>query len=101
MEENCFLYMYAWPIGIDDKEKYKEYNDKMTQVTLRRSISHIGVLQIAIIVLTVITALVHLQKGLSMVGGGGGGARPSGPPPGARPGGGGGGGGSSIMSMLP
>lgn len=77
----------------------------MTQVTLRRSISHIGVLQIAIIVLTVITALVHFQKGIAMFGmmgghpGGAGGARPGGagaPPSGPPPGGG-----FSIMSMLP
>lgn len=75
----------------------------MTQVTLRRSISHIGVLQIAIIVLTVITALVHFQKGIAMFGmmgghpgGAGGGPRSGGPRPGGPPGGG-----SSIMSMLP
>jgi hypothetical protein len=76
----------------------------MTQVTLRRSISHIGVLQIAIIVLTVITALVHFQKGISMLGmiggghpgGAGGGPRSGGPRPGGPPGGG-----PSIMSMLP
>ncbi len=74
----------------------------MSQVTLRRSISHIGLLQIAIIVLTIVTALIHLQKGLGM---GSFAPHSGGPPPGghfggARPGGSGGGG-PSIMSMLP
>jgi len=37
----------------------------MSQITSHRAISRIGLLQIAIIVLAVITALIHLQKGLS------------------------------------
>ena len=35
----------------------------MSQVTLRRTISHLGPLQIAIILLAVVTALVHLDRG--------------------------------------
>jgi hypothetical protein len=72
----------------------------MSQVTGRRFISHIGLLQIAIILLAVITGLIHLQKGISMA--------TFTPPAGAHPGGhfdpqpgGRAGGGSSIMSMLP
>lgn len=36
----------------------------MSQVTLRRTISHIGPLQIAIIILAVVTGLVHLNLGI-------------------------------------
>ena len=38
----------------------------MSQVTLRRTISHLGPLQIAIIILAVVTGLVHLYRGLMM-----------------------------------
>src|SRR5258708_12573467 len=38
----------------------------MSQVTLRRTISHLGPLQIAIILLAVVTGLVHLYRGLMM-----------------------------------
>ncbi|GAC1388546.1 MAG: hypothetical protein NVSMB49_01020 [Ktedonobacteraceae bacterium] len=71
----------------------------MSQVVVRRSISHIGLLQIAIIVLTIITALVHLQKGIAMLS-----STPSagahhggqlGPPPGGTKGG------PSILSLIP
>ena len=69
----------------------------MSQATSRR-FSAIGTLQIVIIVLVVITALIHLQRGIGFLGGGPpGGARPAGqagPPPG-------GGGGFNIMAMLP
>ena len=37
---------------------------EMSQVTLRRTISHLGPLQIAIILLAVVTGLVHLYRGL-------------------------------------
>src|SRR5215212_6557425 len=68
----------------------------MSQATSRR-FSAIGTLQIVIIVLAVITALIHLQRGIGFLGGPPGGARPAGqagPPPG-------GGGGFNIMAMLP
>ncbi|HKF96460.1 MAG TPA: hypothetical protein VKB96_18085 [Gammaproteobacteria bacterium] len=71
----------------------------MSQATSRR-FSAIGTLQIVIIVLAVITALVHLQRGIGFLGGGPpGGARPAGqagPPPGGS-----GQGGFNIMAMLP
>ena len=60
----------------------------MSQVSLRHTISRIGPLQIAILVLAVITALVHLNRGITTSAmmahpfphpGG----RPGGPPPGA------------------
>ena len=74
----------------------------MSQATSRR-FSAIGTLQIVIIVLVVITALVHLQRGIGFLGGGPpGGARPAGqagPPPGGG-GGPGGAGGFNIMSVL-
>lgn len=38
----------------------------MSQVTLRRTISYLGPLQIAIILLAVVTGLVHLYRGLMM-----------------------------------
>jgi len=70
----------------------------MSHATSRR-FSAIGALQIVIIVLVVITALIHLQRGIGFMGGGPpGGARPAGqagPPPG------GGQGGFNIMSLLP
>jgi hypothetical protein len=81
----------------------------MSQATVRRSISRIGLLQIAIIILTVLTAIVHLQKGLTMLGGGappaglhagpgGIGGRHGGGFGGGRPGGGGG---PSLLALLP
>ncbi len=36
----------------------------MSQITLRRTISHIGPMQVAIIILAVVTALVHLDRGI-------------------------------------
>ncbi len=59
----------------------------MSQGTLRRTIFHIGVLQIAIIILAVITALVHLDRGLMMsffAPGGHLNGHPGGPPPGGH-----------------
>jgi hypothetical protein len=60
----------------------------MSQMTLRRAISYIGPLQIAILVLAVATALVHLDRGITTsammahplphTG-----VRPAGPPPGS------------------
>jgi hypothetical protein len=60
----------------------------MSQLTLRHTISRIGPLQIAILALAIITALVHLDRGIttsammthSFPHAGG---RPGGPPPGA------------------
>ena len=81
----------------------------MSQVQSRRLGRTIGTLQIAIIVLVVITALVHLQRGIGMSFGGFGGG-PGGPPGGGQgrpPGGGPGGppggapGGFGIMQALP
>lgn len=78
----------------------------MSQATLRRTISRIGPLQIAIIVLAVVTALVHLDRGLSMTllaphfAG-----HPAGPPPGgghfAGRRGGGRPGGPGLLALLP
>ena len=69
----------------------------MEQRQSRRFVWGLGALQIAIIVLTVITAFIHLQRGLGMgmmagppPGGfpaGAPGAGPGGPPPGGAPGG--------------
>ncbi len=83
----------------------------MSQGTLRRTISHIGLLQIAIIILAVITALVHLDRGLMMSllapGGPPGGhfsGPPGGPSGGPPPGGhfaGPPGGGFPLLSLLP
>ncbi len=70
----------------------------MSQATSRRSMGTIGILQIAIIVLVVITALIHLQRGISMGASGFGGGAP-GPHPGFR--GHPGGGGMAILQMLP
>jgi len=73
----------------------------MSQVTLRGKVSHIGPLQISIIVLAVVTGLVHLYRGLTImlrVGGAAGrrsgslAGRSGGPPPGGGP---------SIMALLP
>ena|SRR3989442_6316536 len=67
----------------------------MSQATLRRTISHIGPLQIAIILLAVVTALVHLYRSITM-------SMFAGPPGGNR-----GGhfpphpGGPSILMLLP
>jgi hypothetical protein len=71
----------------------------MAQATSRRLWGTIGPLQIAIIVLVLITALIHLQRGIGMSAGGppgggpppGGGGGPAGPPPG----------GFNIMQALP
>lgn len=75
----------------------------MSQVSLRRTISHIGPLQIAIIVLAVITALVHLDRSLTtgLLSGGHAGGPPPGSHAGGPPGGGGPRGGPSLLSALP
>jgi hypothetical protein len=73
-----------------------------SQATQRRLIGDIGALRIAIIVLVVITALVHLQRGIGMSFGGppgGGQGRPPAGAQGAPPGGGQGG--FNIMQALP
>ncbi|MBV8822451.1 MAG: hypothetical protein JO123_06640 [Ktedonobacteraceae bacterium] len=67
----------------------------MSQLADHRSISRIGPLHIAIIVLAVITAFIHLQKGIALVTSSPP-ARHSGPPPGSHAGGG-----PSILSLLP
>jgi hypothetical protein len=76
----------------------------MSQVALRRTFSNLGRLQIAIILLAVATALVHLDRGImtsllvshpSGLPAGHGGVRPSGPPPGHLPIG------VSILMLLP
>jgi hypothetical protein len=72
------------------------------QATTQRERNGLGLLQIAIIVLVVITAFVHLQRGMGMLFGGPpagarpgvAGAGPAGPPPGA-------GGGFNLMQALP
>ncbi len=76
----------------------------MSQVSLRRTISHIGPLQIAIIVLAVITALVHLDRSITtglLSGGHAGGPPAGGHAGGPPPGGGGPRGGPSLLSALP
>jgi hypothetical protein len=73
----------------------------MTQATAQRLRGGIGALQIAIIVLAIITALIHLQRGIGMSFGGPPGGQ-GGPPPGGQ--GGpppGGGSGFNIMQLLP
>jgi hypothetical protein len=71
----------------------------MNQAKSRRFFGTIGPLQIAIIILVVFTALVHLQRGIGMSAGGpprrigAPGGAPGGPPRG--------GGGFNIMRMLP
>jgi hypothetical protein len=81
----------------------EEMLTEMSQITLRRTISHIGPLQIAIIVLAVITALVHLDRSLTtglLSGGHAGGPLP-GSHAGGPPRGGGPRGGPSLLSALP
>lgn len=75
----------------------------MSQVSLRRTISHIGPLQIVIIVLAVITALVHLDRSImtGLLSGGHAGGPPPGSHAGGPPRGGGPRGGSSLLSALP
>lgn len=81
----------------------------MAQAQTRRLWGSIGPLQLAILVLVLITALVHLQRGIGMsVFMFGGGPRGGFPPggaggrfPGGAPGGFPGGGGFNIMRMLP
>jgi hypothetical protein len=74
----------------------------MNQAASTRRFSAIGTLQIVIIVLVVITALIHLQRGIGFLGGGPpGGARPGGGQGGPPPGGGGRQGGFNIMALLP
>lgn len=95
---------------------YKGDPKRMSQGVLRRARSAIGPLQIAIIILVVVTALIHLQRGLPMLmGNGGGGGPQGGSPPGGgnfprgdgnfpRGGGGppgGGGGAAALLSILP
>jgi hypothetical protein len=74
----------------------------MSQVTSQRLSRTMGTLQIAIVVLVVITALVHLQRGIGMSAGGFGGGPPGGAP-GRPPGGppGGAPGGFNIFQLLP
>ena len=81
----------------------KEMLTEMSQITLRRTISHIGPLQIAIIVLAVITALVHLDRSLTtgLLSGGHAGGPPPGSHAGGPPRGGGPRGGPSLLSALP
>jgi hypothetical protein len=77
-----------------DKEVHR-----MSQATSQRFVRTIGTLQIVIIVLVLITALIHLQRGIGFLGGGPPGGAPragqAGPPPG------GGQGGFNIMALLP
>jgi hypothetical protein len=73
---------------------------RMSQATSRRLVRTIGTLQIVIIVLVVITALIHLQRGIGMSAGGPPGGGPGGGQGGSPPGGGGQGG-FNIMAMLP
>ncbi len=71
----------------------------MTQVQSRRSRGTIRPLHIAIILLVLVTALIHLQRGIGMsVGGSPGGPPGGGPggPPGGAPDGG-----FNIMQVLP
>ncbi len=78
----------------------------MSQITWRRTSSHIGPLQIAIIVLAVITALVHLDRGITTSAMSAAhpamapGAHPGGPLPGHNPPMGGFGG-PSILRFIP
>jgi hypothetical protein len=69
----------------------------VNQVYSRRLFGGIGILQIATIVLVVITASIHLQRGISMSMGGFGGGAPGRPPggPGSGPPGG------SILQWIP
>src|SRR5947199_1531343 len=77
---------------------------KLSQAHSRRLFGVIGLLQIAIIVLVVLTATIHLQRGIGMsVGGFGGGppGPPHRPPAGFRGGGPGGPPGGSILQLIP
>jgi hypothetical protein len=74
----------------------------MSQVSSRRLFRTMGTLQIAIIILVVITALIHLQRGIGMSAGGFGGGPPSGArggAPGVHPGGAPGG--FNMFQLLP
>jgi len=71
----------------------------MSQVTSHRLSRAISTLQIVIIALVVITALIHLQRGIGFLGGGPPGGRPGGGQAGPPPGGGGAG--FNILAMLP
>jgi hypothetical protein len=90
---------------ISNYQFVKETLSGMSQISLRRTISHIGPLQIAIIILAVVTALVHLDRGIMTSAMSA--ARPV-MPPGAHPGGSlaghrpaGGFGGPSILRYIP
>ena len=75
----------------------------MSQIQSRSLSRTMGRSQIAIVALVVVTALVHLQRGIGMLAGGFGGGppggapggRPGGPPPAGPPGG------FNIMQVLP
>ena len=62
----------------------------MSQVSSQRLVRTIGTLQIAIVVLVVVTALIHLQRGIGMSAGGFGGGPPGGAP-----------GGFNMFQLLP
>ena len=70
----------------------------MSQANSRRLFGVIGILQVVIIVLVLITASIHLQRGISMSTGGFGGGPPGGHPPGGFRGGPPGG---SILQSIP
>jgi hypothetical protein len=77
-------------------KNHREGKKTMNQTSLRHLSGKIGILQIVIITLVVITAIIHLQRGISMSAGGIGGGPPVPRPgftgtPGAFPGGPGGG----------
>src|SRR5262245_4864037 len=78
----------------------------MSQVNPQRLFRTMGTLQIAIIILVVITALIHLQRGIGMSASGFGGGPPGaaqGGPPGGAPRGPSGGapGGFNMFQLLP
>jgi len=79
----------------------------VSQANSRRVFGVIGILQVVIIVLVLITASIHLQRGISMGMGGFGGGPPGGHPPGGFRGGppgrfkGGGAPGGSILQLIP
>ncbi len=79
------------PVGM--KRKLIRRKDTLSQANSRRLFGVIGILQIVIIVLVVITASIHLQRGISMSTGGFGGGPPGrfkgGPP------------GGSILQLIP
>ena len=72
----------------------------MSQATSQRLVRTVNTLQIVVIVLVVITALIHLQRGIGVFSGGPPGGRPGGGQGGPPPGGGGGGG-FNIMQLIP